>query len=342
MSPSHCSLRDGAYAAPSFGSSPHLPGHRLTKIIEGSDGSVFVPANGHHGWHGHSTAAAATSAAASSAPAQDSVAASPKSYGATPGSSARQTPSVQKSYSPPSASSNAAASSSRQVTASSGASATTLHTATHKSEKGTKTATGAEQTGGEFTLKIKNQFGTPLSMAYGNNAGGPCAKGNPKDGMLSTSTQVVYPTGWAGRITFGQDGNGAGSKVEGSFTGLPDIDVSYVDGYSVPIVCSCGNDPTPITGCNLDLFSMGSCNVKGQNTMSGKTCINEVSPKNADGPTPPFFKPCEGAAYTYPTDDEANMGCQSTLMECCIGKSCPAVPRQPGKNGSGSGNATSY
>ena len=204
-------------------------------------------------------------------------------------------------------------------------------TATSKVEKSTASATGPQQTTGDFTLKIENKYGSPLSLAYGNNAGGPGAKGNPKDGMLATSTTITYPTGWAGRVTLGMDGNGAGSKIEGSFTGLPDIDVSYVDGYSVPIVCSCGNDATPITGCNLDLFKMETCNQTGT-TLDDKTCINDVSPKSADGPAPAFLAPCAGAAYTYPNDNDANMGCQSTVMTCCVGSSCAAVPRQPKKS----------
>ena len=41
-------------------------------------------------------------------------------------------------------------------------------------------------------------------------------------------------------------------KIEGSITGPPDIDVSYVDGYSVPITCASGDIAIP--GCNVELF----------------------------------------------------------------------------------------
>jgi len=51
------------------------------------------------------------------------------------------------------------------------------------------------------------------------------------------------------------------SKIEGSFI-VPedttviilDIDISYVDGYSVPITCSSGG--ITVTGCNIELFKL--------------------------------------------------------------------------------------
>ena len=204
--------------------------------------------------------------------------------------------------------------------------ATTMVT-THSAAAGTKTATDPAKTTGGMTINIQNKMGKNLKMAYTNNAGGPSAIGNPKNGQLASSTQVVYPTGWAGRITIGiDDTNAAGSKIEGSFTGMPNIDVSYVDGYTVPIVCSCSNEP--VSGCNVDLWKTGKqCPKK-----DGETCINTISLTSPDGPVMPFFAPCAGAAYTFPNDNLADKGCQTHEMDCCIGTSCPTVERQPVKN----------
>ena len=47
--------------------------------------------------------------------------------------------------------------------------------------------------------------------------------------------------------------NPDGSKIEGSLTGPPDIDVSYMDSYSVPITCSF--EGIVVTGYNIDLFN---------------------------------------------------------------------------------------
>lgn len=109
-----------------------------------------------------------------------------------------------------------------------------------------------------------------------------------------------------------------------------DIDVSYVDGYTVPITCSC--DSTPVTGCNYDLFSLGPPCLDE----AGGTCYNPAVADTGKNTTlamiPDFFKPCNGAAYCWPTDDHANVGCDGTVtINCCIGTDCPAPPRQPVK-----------
>lgn len=49
----------------------------------------------------------------------------------------------------------------------------------------------------------------------------------------------------------------------------------------------------------------------------------------ANGPAPPFFAACAGAAYTYPIDDKANVSNLSPVISCCIGTLCEAPPRQP-------------
>jgi len=50
----------------------------------------------------------------------------------------------------------------------------------------------------------------------------------------------------------GPNTNPLGSKIEGSFIGPPDIDISYVDGYSMPITCS--SKGIAVSGYNIDLF----------------------------------------------------------------------------------------
>lgn len=91
-----------------------------------------------------------------------------------------------------------------------------------------------------MTISITNVYGTQLSVSFASDAGGPPPVGNPSATVLpnASPTQYEFPTGWAGRIYIGPNPNPLGSKIEGSITGPPDIDVSYVDGYSVPITCS--------------------------------------------------------------------------------------------------------
>ena len=105
--------------------------------------------------------------------------------------------------------------------------------------------------GPDLTIKVVNSFGAPLSIFYGSNAGAPTPVGNPGSGTLASSTQVLFPSNWAGRITIGKNYDPKGSKIEASYSSpnyVPDVDVSYVDGFSIPISCSCSG--VAVTGCN--------------------------------------------------------------------------------------------
>jgi len=180
--------------------------------------------------------------------------------------------------------------------------------------------------GDDMTIAITNTYGKCLSLSFASNAGGPSPVGNPSATTLPDNafTQYAFPTGWAGRIYVGSNLNPDGSKIEGSYTGPPDIDVSYVDGYSVPITCS--SEGTAVSGCNIDLFKQPGipCN----NQVDGPVCLNSAQ-NIANGPAPPFFAACAGAAYTYPNDNDANVSnLKSNLVTCCVGTSCKAPSRQ--------------
>lgn len=96
----------------------------------------------------------------------------------------------------------------------------------------------------------------------------------------------------------------------------------------MPITCSVSG--TPITGCNIDLWSVsGPCaNTAGANNA---VCLNPAQGV-PDGPANGWFAPCAGAAYTYPNDNDANDGdTGSGAVSCCIGteaQGCAAPARQ--------------
>ena len=183
----------------------------------------------------------------------------------------------------------------------------------------------ASDTGPYMTIAITNSYGAQLSLSFGLDAGYPSPLGDPLPTILppSFSTQYVYPTGWAGNIGVGPILSPKCSKIEGSFTGPPDIDVSYVDGYSVPITCS--SQGKTVTGCNIDLFQqLATC----EDQIEGPVCLNSAV-NISEGPPPCFFAPCAGAAYTFPHDNHADAGdLGSNLVSCCIGTSCEAPPWQ--------------
>ncbi|MCJ1296038.1 hypothetical protein MMC34_007603 [Xylographa carneopallida] len=184
---------------------------------------------------------------------------------------------------------------------------------------------------GVMTISITNAYGKPLWLSYASNAAAdgtsyPPPIGNPTPAVLppGAATAIVYPTGWAGRITVGKVNTDQGSKIEGSTTGANDVDVSYVDGYTVPITCS--SLGVPVSGCNVELFHQG---IFWDGTLldGGSTCHNPKQGQ-ANGPASPFFAFCAGAAYTYPNDNAANNGHVDAVVTCCIGTSCDAPARQ--------------
>ena len=167
----------------------------------------------------------------------------------------------------------------------------------------------------EIQLPSCRDMLTPSSRRYFQNSDSPSAVGAPQPAPLGTTTQVVFPTNWAGRIVIGKTTDADGSKIEGSTTVWNDVDVSYVDGFSVPIVCS--NASAPVTGCNINLWDVsGPCNnTVGQDAV----CLNPMQGV-ADGPADPWFLPCQGVAYTFPNDNVANDGNTGTPnVSCCVG-----------------------
>ncbi|KAL8755492.1 MAG: hypothetical protein Q9199_003602 [Rusavskia elegans] len=179
--------------------------------------------------------------------------------------------------------------------------------------------------GDRLTVKITNAFGWDLPISYQSNVGSPTIIGNPSTNtfLAGSNTQVVVTRNFAGAIFIGKSFDPANSKIEISFNApqgyRPGVDVSYVDGYSVPITCSCGG--VPVTGCNIPLFRTGrTC---PQNGPGDKViCYNPKKLINA-GPADPFFQPCQGAAYTYPDDHRANAygKCDGGDIQCCVGVS---------------------
>ncbi|KAL8711868.1 MAG: hypothetical protein Q9220_003812 [cf. Caloplaca sp. 1 TL-2023] len=175
----------------------------------------------------------------------------------------------------------------------------------------------------QLTVRITNSFGFNLPISYNSNAGSPGIIGNPGAGIFGQSTAIVVPRNFAGAIFIGKTYDPANSKIEVSFESpqgyRPGLDVSYVDGYGIPITCSC--DGIPVTGCNIPLFRTGrTCPQQGPGDRV--ICYNpKVNVEN--GPADYFFQPCQGSAFTYPADQGANAygRCDSGNIQCCVGVS---------------------
>ncbi|KAM3431672.1 hypothetical protein MY4824_006982 [Beauveria thailandica] len=159
-------------------------------------------------------------------------------------------------------------------------------------------------------------------------------EGNIGAGSLESGEFGIFTVkeGWSGRVALNVAGSpvtmGDESLIEGSFTDqghavIGDINVSYVDGFTVPALCWC-NENGRSAGCSKDLHKLMECP-----TPNGHgACRNPSRGLNVSEPTA-FFEPCfyQGGAYTFDWDHEANSlngFCPDEQYTCCIGETCHA------------------
>ncbi|KAH8896065.1 hypothetical protein GQ53DRAFT_620217, partial [Thozetella sp. PMI_491] len=186
-----------------------------------------------------------------------------------------------------------------------------------------------------LTIKVVNRYGADVYTVHAHDANGPGAiSGHVAPGVLKAGATGTFavPTGWAVVKNGGQI-VGDESLIEGSYAkqntpnALIDIDVSYVSGFSVPIVCSCDGKGV-VTGCNKPLWKLHTCG----NSNGVGSCKNPMRGADYDNAVPsPFFAPCRHSAFTVPRDPGANANnvCHSGTVTCCIGSACAANSNQP-------------
>ena len=179
----------------------------------------------------------------------------------------------------------------------------------------------------DVTIHITNQLPEAptltISEAHNWNAEAPR---NSANGQFTQATSIVVPFGWAGAFTLEKAGgpiNPLGSRIEGNW-GVDDplpnrfwLDVSYVTGFTLPIVCICGTNTTatPATGCNKDLFSLGRCPARQLGGPDdAPICVN-WSP--TDGPPQSFFAPVSVTMHQAHPSSNASFA-PSTQRKCVV------------------------
>ncbi|KAK4204694.1 hypothetical protein QBC40DRAFT_249766 [Triangularia verruculosa] len=197
-----------------------------------------------------------------------------------------------------------------------------------------------------WKIRVTNKAGVSLTTLHVKNApkstGLPDLPdpigGIPPPGNMAPESVFEYavPTGWSGRIAFAEAGKlivGDESLIEASFEvqvdeknvpivnyALGDIDVSYVDGYTFPIMCSCAADNRFLSGCDSPKLWGQSIACPDKNPHGA--CRNPHRDKDQGQVTyaHEWFKGCQGRAYTFPKDDKANSNgqCQSGTVNCQI------------------------
>ncbi|KAI0399687.1 hypothetical protein F4802DRAFT_602747 [Xylaria palmicola] len=194
------------------------------------------------------------------------------------------------------------------------------------------TVNPAELTRGEYVVTLVNSHTAAITTLHGQNGEVLTALHDSGTTLAVNSTAIVaVPTGWGGRIAMAEAGvpiRDRASLIEGSVDlhGRVTLDVSYVDGFTVPIVCECNN--TVVLGCNLDFIH--SCPT--EHLIGNKTCVNPQ--RDAGRPVENLFAPCRSLAYTFSTDDvgshyglEGVAGCEKSAR-CCVGTACAPNPGQ--------------
>ncbi|KAH8660397.1 hypothetical protein BX600DRAFT_488573 [Xylariales sp. PMI_506] len=188
-----------------------------------------------------------------------------------------------------------------------------------------------------LTITFINSHGSPISTQHVHDPSAPAAvSGYVSPGTMANGATAAFavPTGWIGNVAFADAAyeiTGDDTLLEGNFIvpdgydfAVADIDVSYVNGMTLAITCSCSG--TVVTGCNKNLWLLNTC---GDEDGQG-ACVNPLRADEDATAAAPFFAPCEHAAWTYVNDDAANSfgQCQSGQVTCCVGASCPADPKQ--------------
>ncbi|KAI0882835.1 uncharacterized protein GGS22DRAFT_190815 [Annulohypoxylon maeteangense] len=190
---------------------------------------------------------------------------------------------------------------------------------------------------GNFMVTLVNSHTAPVVTIHAHGAGGPAAVGKDSEPHTMSRGQTetfAVPTGWSGRVAMFEDGYekilDRATLLEGSFmvnqgSARIALDVSYVDAFTVPMVCECNN--VVALGCNLNLNDICPKNL----TLNAKTCKNPNREVLHGAPAYNPFEDCKAMAYTYPQDDLATKydmpGC-SRSTTCCIGTACKPHPGQ--------------
>ncbi|KAK7702426.1 hypothetical protein SLS64_009718 [Diaporthe eres] len=190
-----------------------------------------------------------------------------------------------------------------------------------------------EQPPEHLTIEILNAYGQEITTAHASNAGSPTPVGGPiQPGIVPNGTTASFavPTGWAGNVAMNRANmsiNGDVTLLEASFVApegwgfaVAGVDVSLVNGFTVPVTCEC--DGHWVAGCKKNLFDVKARDVQNAPNAAVNPLRADMSATSAE----PFFAPCEGAAYTFPNDHAANSfgACQSGLISCCVGTACQA------------------
>ncbi|KAK4168252.1 hypothetical protein QBC43DRAFT_341537 [Cladorrhinum sp. PSN259] len=165
---------------------------------------------------------------------------------------------------------------------------------------------GARTTQGPdiFTFAYTNLAGVDLTTTHDKIPDAPTPIGGmPGPGIMKkgATASILAPTAWAGKIPWPY--------------GV--VDVSYVDGYTLPIICKCRAAGVFMGGCidpKLWQQSLPCPSNNGQGACKNPHRGTDATEAHR------WFAPCAGRAYTFDGDNTAthNGLCQSGTVDCEI------------------------
>ncbi|PSR83429.1 hypothetical protein BD289DRAFT_483353 [Coniella lustricola] len=183
------------------------------------------------------------------------------------------------------------------------------------------------------TVTIVNKMPQSLSTSVASNGGDATLVSGGGSGVMAAkaTATIVAPQNWNGNVAFGLANYSSmqvPSLIEPGLTQVSgewmfDIDVSYVNGFTVPITCTCNSGNTFLSGCNKDLWALATCDQDGETKIAAAgACQNPTNEASGSATSAsPFFAPCAGKAYTFPNDNDANSEgkCDTGSATCCVG-----------------------
>ena len=175
-----------------------------------------------------------------------------------------------------------------------------------------------------------NMYDNQLSLFFDSNADNLSSINNSSVIILSDNvfTQYAFSTEWAERVYVSSNLNLNDSKIEDSYTSSSDINVSYVNDYSVLITCSFKD--TAVFDCNVDLFKQ--LNISCNDQVDDSVCLN-FAQNIVNEFTSSFFAVCAKTVYIYSNNNDVNVSnLKSILISCCVDASCQAFSRQSKQN----------
>ncbi len=175
-------------------------------------------------------------------------------------------------------------------------------------------------------ISMTNIYKTQLSISFLSNVDVSFSVDNSSIiVLLNTSlTQYTFSTEWTDRIYVESNLNSLSSKIGNSFTDSFDIDISYVNDYSVFITCS--SQDISIIECNIDLFKQSD--IQCNKLVDDSVCLN-LAQNILNESASFFFATCADMIYIYSNDNKTNVSnLKSKLISCCIDVMCKTSSRQ--------------